>query len=103
MSEGYREFLRGQPTLAAITASHYFQAFKGLLRYAMRDRFLARNLAEFVTGIRIPEPDKIYCTPEELAVLMDHRPGGELGAEISRGWLFACMTGLRKSRMSYLP
>lgn len=97
MLEAYRDFLLGRPTLAQITASHYFQAIRGLLARAERDRHIMRSPGSRVKGIPIPEPMKVFLTPEELGRLSNARPGGKLGAEISRAFLFACMTGLRKS------
>jgi integrase len=95
--DGYRGFLLEQKTLSKTTAAHYFAAICFVFKRALRDRIIPRNPAEGVKRIPIPEPMKVYLTVEELARLAAHPLGGELGREISRGFLFACMVGLRVS------
>jgi integrase len=95
--DGYRNFLLEQPTLAKITAAHYFSAICFVLKRATRDRVITRNPADGVKRIKEPEPMKVHLTSEELTLLAAHPLGGELGREISRGFLFACNVGLRVS------
>jgi len=95
--DGYRGFLLEQKTLSKTTAAHYFAALCFVFKRAMRDRIIPRNPAEGVKRIPVPEPMKVHLTVEELALLAAHPLNGELGREISRGFLFACMVGLRVS------
>lgn len=93
--EAFRAWILERPRLGQTTASHYFQALCMVLRRAERDRLIIRTPR--ADGIAVPEAVKVYLTPGELELLATHQIGGELGAEIVRGFFFACSTGLRKS------
>jgi len=95
--EGLKAHLLAQPSLAQITASHYYAAVVHVLHRAVRAKIIARNPSEGVRGIPKPEPVKQFLTADEVASLALHPSKGELGYEIYRGFLFACLVGLRVS------
>lgn len=100
--EGFRSFLQAQDQLGETTAAHYFQAIKMLMRRAYHERVILQNPAEFVKGLTIPESQRIWLTMDEIKKLMEARPMGRIGEEMKRGFLFACMTGLRISDLRAL-
>jgi integrase len=95
--DGYRDFLLKREEIGDSTAGKYFSALGMVLRRAVRDSILIRNPAEAVRGISAPETQKIYFNVEELERLARTPIGGTLGAEVKRGFLFACLSGLRVS------
>ncbi|MDD4933708.1 MAG: tyrosine-type recombinase/integrase [Methylacidiphilaceae bacterium] len=100
--ERWKAFLLSRPTLAQITAAHYYGAVVHVLHRAVRAKIIARNPSADVLNIHEPEPIKAYLTQEEVALLAAHPLGGELGYEIYRSFLFACLVGLRVSDISRL-
>jgi integrase len=95
--ERYQDFLRQQTELGPSTAAKYWGALVFVLRRAVRDRIIPRNPAEAIKGMSAPETVKVYLTPDEMARLASVPLGGELGGEVRRAFLFACLTGLRVS------
>jgi len=93
---GFRDYLASQSKLGQLTASHYFQAVRSLLRTAYRENVIMRNPAEFVGGIKEPEVNKKWLEQSDIDKLAHLRMVG-LGEAIRQGFLFACMTGLRVS------
>jgi site-specific recombinase XerD len=100
--ERYRECLVKASGLAVASSVNYFQGLKTLLRKAVRDRLLTRNPGENVRGIRSPDSKRIALTAEEIARLAATDPGGKLGAEIRRAFLFSTQSGLRVSDLHAL-
>jgi integrase len=100
--EGLKAFLLSRPALAQITASHYYGAVVHVLHRAVRAKLIPRNPAEDVLNIPEPEAVKEFLLVEEVAALASHPLRGELGYEIYRGFLFACLVGLRVSDLRAL-
>lgn len=98
----WQKFLLEQPNLSQMTASHYSEAVRQALNKAVRERILTSSPALNVKGIPIPETDKPTLTTEEFNRLKNTDLAGELGAEVKRGFLFACFTGLRVSDITSL-
>lgn len=88
--------------LAQITASHYAAEIRFVLHRAVRDSIIPRNPAAAVKSIPVPESEKIYLNPDEIQRLANTSIGGKLGAEVRRGFLFCCFTGLRVSDIKTL-
>ena len=88
--------------LAQITAAHYAGEIRFVLHRAVRDSIIPRNPAASVKGITVPESEKVYLNTEELQRLANTPVGGALGAEVRRGFLFSCFTGLRVSDIKSL-
>ena len=106
--EGFQNYLlkdardtRGHK-LAQITASHYAAELRFVLHRAVRDSIIPRNPAASVKGIPVPESEKVYLNTEEIQRLANTPVGGILGAEVRRGFLFSCFTGLRVSDIKTL-
>jgi len=95
--DDYKAYLLGQEKLAQVTASHYYSALVHVFHRAVRAKIIVRSPTEDTRGIPEPEPEKPHLTPDEVAKLAAHPLGGELGYEIYRGFLFACLVGLRVS------
>lgn len=100
--EGYRDFLLQQPKIGRNTAQKYFDSLKSLLRRAVREQVLAKNPADVVHNIRVPEPVTYHLTLDELEQLAKTPLGGRLGAEVKKAFLFDCYTGLRISDLRHL-
>ncbi len=99
----FRAYLLASPAINETTASNYFSGLKTILRTAYRDHVIPRDPAATVKGIPMPEPEKVWLTEAELTALYDTVPcSGPLAAEIRKGFLFACNTGLRVSDIKSL-
>jgi integrase len=68
----------------------------------VRENIIVKNPAEGVPGIRARPGKRVHLTPEELDLLADTPLAGELGAEMRRAFLFACLVGLRVSDIKQL-
>ena len=91
----------GRP-LSAVSAYHYFTAFRGLLQEAVNDGLLAENPAARLRKQETPRrPDvtKIYLDTDEVVMLAttDCRMD-----TVKRAFMFSCMTGLRLSDIRQL-
>jgi integrase len=100
--DDFKAWILSRPDLGKTTASHYFAAVCFVFKRAERDRIIPRNPADAVARIPVPEPRKEHLSAEELARLVATPLNGALGYEIYRGFLFACMVGLRISDISSL-
>jgi integrase len=97
----FREYLL-QQKLSRTTASYYFAAVIRAIKQAYRNRLIAHDPTISAKHIAVPEPMKVHLTAAEIERLAAAPLGGELGAEIKRGFLFACMVGLRVSDIQSL-
>jgi integrase len=98
----FRDFLLKHKSLKQVTASHYFAAICHVIRQAYKERLIAHDPTVNVKKIREPEALKTFLTKEELEQLAATPLGGELGAEVKKAFLFACMVGLRISDLQSL-
>lgn len=99
---GFKEFLLASSTIKQVTAAHYFAAVCHVLKQAHRERIIPRDPAINVQKIQEPEAMKVWLTGKELEILARTPLGGTLGAAIRRGFIFACMVGLRVSDVKSL-
>jgi len=97
----FRQYLLEQK-LSQTTASYYLAAVIRAIKAAYRSRLIAHDPTVGAKRISVPEPMKTRLTAAELERLAAAPLGGELGAEIKRGFLFACMVGLRISDIQTL-
>jgi integrase len=100
--EGFQQYLLHGTKLSPTTAYDYSKAVRMALRKAVKENILLKNPAESVKGLPEPETDLIFLNIDEVQRLADTEPGGELGAEIRRAFIFACYTGLRISDVKSL-
>jgi len=98
----FREWILKQEALKQITAAHYFDAVCFVVRQAHKQRLIAHDPTINIKRIKEPEPLKTFLTKEELEKLAATPLGGELGAEVKKAFLFACMVGLRISDLQSL-
>lgn len=96
--EGFKKFLQAQDALGDTTRSHYFGALRAVFAEAHHRDAILRNPAQYIHGLPVPEPEKIWLTQEELTALLATVPrAGALGAEMRRAFQFSAYTGLRIS------
>lgn len=89
--------------LSDTSAAHYFSALRHVFNVAYRDNVIVKNPAQYVEGIQIPEPDKVWLSTDEMVQLRKTYPrAGEFSKEIKRGFLFDCNVGLRISDLKAL-
>jgi len=98
----FQDYLLNDTGLSQMTASHYATSLRQILNKAVKSRIITADPADTVKGIPIPETNKPTLTIEELKRLADTPINGKLGAEVKRGFLFACNTGLRISDITTL-
>lgn len=91
--EGYRHYLL-QHIDNCNTAATYYTKFKACLRYAMRRGWVSLVVFEAAGSIHTFESERTYLTLEELRRLTLTPCPCE---PLRRTFLFACLTGLRKS------
>lgn len=91
--EDYRNFLI-ERIPNCNTASAYFCKFKACLRYAVRHGWLAHIVLDTAGTIRTIETERSYLTLDELRRLTVTPCHND---SLRRAFLFACLTGLRKS------
>ena len=91
--EGYRRYLMDH-LASCNSASAYFCKLKACLRYAVQHGWLAHIVLDTAGSIRTVESERTYLTLDELRRLtLTPCPS----APLRRAFLFACLTGLRKS------
>ncbi|GHV64194.1 phage integrase family site specific recombinase [Spirochaetia bacterium] len=84
------------------TQSHMFKALGQVLALAVRDRLISHDPSETIKGITVPEKIMDYLDETELQILAATPLKGDLGLEIKRAFVFACLTGLRISDLRSL-
>lgn len=100
--EGFQNYLLKETGLSQTTAYNYAAAIRFSLKRAVRDNIIPRNPAASVKGITLPESEKVFLNRDEIQRLANTPIGGVLGAEVRRGFLFSCFTGLRVSDIKTL-
>lgn len=95
--ENFQSYLVNETGLSQTTASLYATEIRSVLKRAVRELLIARDPGTGVKGISIPESEKIYLTADEIQGLARVQIRGNLGAEIKKGFLLGCFTGLRIS------
>lgn len=105
--EGFKEFVEHGDSynrlqrvpLSDITRRRYFSELRGILNSAVRDGIISSNPAENISGIKAVEKERLYLTFEEVKAMA---VTGCNRDSLKRGFLFACLTGLRLSDISNL-
>jgi len=100
--ENFQNFLVKDTALSRMTANKYAYAIRLALNKAVRDNLILKNPALTVKGITVPETEKVYLTETEIQRLAKVKIAGKLGAEVRKGFLFCCFTGLRVSDIKTL-
>lgn len=83
----------GRCGIAPNTAHLYYERFREMLGWAVRDGIIARNPADGVAPPRREDSKREYLTIEELRRLADT----PCRQDVARAFLFSCLTGLRHS------
>ena len=107
MCRDFVTYLRGVRTrngrlLSPVSVHHYFNAFKSLLNTAMKDEVIAHNPIDHMKRGEIPERPMVvrnFLDAAEVARLAATPCRNE---EVSRAFLFSCLTGLRISDIRQL-
>ena len=107
MCRDFVTYLRGVRTwngrlLSPVSVHHYFNAFKSLLNTAMKDEVIAHNPIDHMKRGEIPERPMVvrnFLDAAEVARLAATPCANE---EVSRAFLFSCLTGLRISDIRQL-
>lgn len=76
------------------SAAGYYSTFRGLLKVAYRDKFIRKNINDFLDKIETEDVKKSYLTLDELRRLAATPCHIEVLKQAS---IFSCLTGLRIS------
>ena len=104
--EQFQKYMEGTE-LSLSTAERYCTAVRALLNLAVRDDILLKNPASGVKHISVPEAVKCYLTADEVKAMVScvyrmPKTPITLQQDIRKGFLFACLTGLRVSDITQL-
>ena len=84
----------GKTPLSQTSKAHYFDKFKACIHAAVRDGILQRDPLLGIEGIKKGDIERLYLSIDEvraMAATECKRP------PLKRAFLFACLTGLRRS------
>ncbi|AEF80237.1 site-specific integrase [Leadbettera azotonutricia] len=98
----FQDWMLKESGLGEQSANSYVLGVRMALGQAVRENILTADPAEGIKAISIPEPDMVTLTLGELKKMAGVPIGGKLGAEVQKGFIFACYCGLRISDIKTL-
>jgi integrase len=98
--EGLQDYLLS--VLAPASAATYCAVIRAALRRAVKDKILSKDPVVQVKRIKVPGPNKVWLSVDELTRLAGTPLPEAVGEEVRRGFIFACYTGLRVSDLKSL-
>jgi integrase len=99
LCEGYKNYLLSSPAIGRSkrkiqknTAATYFSRFKSALKKAYRNKYISKDLGNFIYNIKVNDTHRPYLFKDELQKMVD---AGCSSLILGKAGLFSALTGLR--------
>ncbi|MBQ6565750.1 MAG: site-specific integrase [Treponema sp.] len=105
--EGFQSYLLSckKPdgnTLSQSSTGTYMKLVRAIFRKAAAEGTLSRDPSATVAFAKVPDPDMVFLSMDEVRKLSATVPDSDFGKEVRRAFLFGCFTGLRVSDIETL-